>query len=188
MTRSAMRTMVLAAALGLFGQILAAQSLQDDLVAQLRAQGFTEFTVEETLLGRIRILAISPTLRREIVVTRNGDILRDYWEALTGDDTPRLILADPGDDDDSGNHGGGADDGSGDTDDGGGSGSGEDADGDGSGSGEDADGDGSGSGEDADGDGSEDDGGSGGSGENDSGSGGDDGSGSGGDDGGDDGN
>jgi len=184
--------MVLAAALGLFGQILAAQSLQDDLVAQLRAQGFTEFTVEETLLGRIRILAISPTLRREIVVTRNGDILRDYWEALTGDDTPRLILADPGDGDDSGNHGGGADDGSGDTDDGGGSGSGEDADGDGSeddggsgGSGEDDSGSGSG-GDDGGGSGGDD--GSGSGGDNGGGSGGDDGSGSGGDDGGDDGN
>lgn len=107
MTRTRVRTAVLALAFGILGQIAAAQTLQDDIVAQLRDQGFVEFNVEQTILGRIRIVALSATLRREIVLTRSGQILRDYWEHLDGstDTDRRPILSDPHEDD-----GGGDDD------------------------------------------------------------------------------
>ena len=107
MTRTGVRTAVLALAFGIVGHISVAQTLQDDIVAQLRDQGFVEFNVEQTILGRIRIVALSVTLRREIVLTHSGQILRDYWEQLDGstDIDRRPILSDPHEDD-----GGGDDD------------------------------------------------------------------------------
>ena len=46
-----------------------AQSVQDRIVQQLRDQGFAEIRISRTFLGRTRILATSPTLEREIVIT-----------------------------------------------------------------------------------------------------------------------
>lgn len=57
-----------------------------DIVAQLRAQGFSQITVTHTLLGRVRILAKGGRLAREIVLNPNtGEILRDYTDAGDGD-------------------------------------------------------------------------------------------------------
>ena len=60
-----------------------AQSFEDALVAQLRAQGFRQISVSRTLLRRVRIEAESPTQRREIILNpRTGEILRDYWQII----------------------------------------------------------------------------------------------------------
>ncbi len=72
------RETLLAAALG-FGISLAAPALAADfgetLVAQLRGQGYTDISVTRTLLGRIRIFAISTQFQREIIVNpRTGEI------------------------------------------------------------------------------------------------------------------
>lgn len=65
---------------------LAAPTL-DDIIAQLKGQGFTEITVSRTWLGRYRIEAESETQEREIVFNkRTGEILRDYWEDIERDD------------------------------------------------------------------------------------------------------
>lgn len=57
-----------------------------DIVAQLRAQGFSQITVTHTLLGRVRILAKAGRLAREIVLNPNtGEILRDYTDAGDSD-------------------------------------------------------------------------------------------------------
>lgn len=62
----------------------AAAEVQDSLVAQLRAQGFTSVDVSTTLLGRVRILASSDTMRREIVLNPGtGEVLRDYQESIS---------------------------------------------------------------------------------------------------------
>jgi hypothetical protein len=63
-----------AVALPLWGQEPA-----DAVVARLQAEGYTVRTVEQTLLGRIRIEAVKDGQRREVVVDRaTGEILRDY--------------------------------------------------------------------------------------------------------------
>jgi hypothetical protein len=87
-----------------------ADTIQDSIVAQLTQQGFHRIEVSRTLLGRIRILAFSDALEREIVFNpATGEILRDYWHDRdddTPDRTPRLVdPTDRGGDD----HGGGVD-------------------------------------------------------------------------------
>lgn len=72
-------------ALGLAAAISAAPAmaatLEERLVAQLRAQGYTEIRKSRTLLGRVRIEAERPGGEREIIFNpRTGEILRDYWE------------------------------------------------------------------------------------------------------------
>lgn len=96
-------------ALGLAAALpAAAQTIEEQVVRQLRAQGFTEISIERTLLGRIRIEAESVTHEREIVINPStGAILRDYWEARDNDgDGPRLV--DPRNDDQSDNPGSGS--------------------------------------------------------------------------------
>lgn len=80
----------------------------DRIRAQLRSQGYTRISLERTLLGRVRILAIGPGSRREIIVDpRTGEILRDLWQAMdntTGQAAGDSLLdgstsSDSGDDD-----------------------------------------------------------------------------------------
>jgi hypothetical protein len=58
----------------------AAETLADRIVAELRRQGYSRISVSRTLLGRVRIAAVSRRHSREIIVNpRTGEILRDYW-------------------------------------------------------------------------------------------------------------
>ena len=107
----------------------------DRILRELRQLGYTEVTVERTLLRRTRILAHSEEAEREIVVNpHTGEILRDLLipvskSGSTGknDDFPDGSSShgsgDDGDDDDGS---GGGDDGGGD--DGGGDDGGDDGD------------------------------------------------------------
>ena len=62
-----------------------AQSVQDQIVSQLRSQGFEQIELSRTFLGRIRVVAVSDTLERELVFNpTTGEILRDYWEERDG--------------------------------------------------------------------------------------------------------
>ena len=71
-----------------------AQSVQDQIVSQLTAQGFTRIEVSRTLLGRIKIDAKSATLDRELVFNPvTGEILRDYWHDNTpAANAPRVLI------------------------------------------------------------------------------------------------
>lgn len=83
----------------------AAQSVQDQIVSQLTAQGFTRIEVSRTLLGRVKIEARSPRLERELVFNPvTGEILRDYWEDRDdgGSVSPRVLIPRVGDDGDRG--------------------------------------------------------------------------------------
>ncbi|MGV6847287.1 MAG: hypothetical protein ACWA5A_02790 [Marinibacterium sp.] len=54
--------------------------VEDNIVRQLRDQGFDRIVVSRTLLGRSRIRASDDGASREIVVNPvTGEILRDYW-------------------------------------------------------------------------------------------------------------
>jgi hypothetical protein len=56
---------------------------QDLVTASLRDQGFEVTLVHWTWLGRIRIIAVSDDIRREIVINPNtGEILRDYSQVI----------------------------------------------------------------------------------------------------------
>ena len=110
-----------------------AASYVDQILAQLRAQGFENIEVETTWLGRARIAAVRGGVNREIVVNpTTGEVLRDLWLSASGGG-PRTITITIGDESDA-DHGGNSGDGGGDN---GGSGGGNG--GSGGGSGEDGD-------------------------------------------------
>ena len=97
-----MRYLLLALFLTIPG-LAAAQSVQDQIVSQLTAQGFTRIEVSRTLLGRVKIEARSPSLERELVFNPvTGEILRDYWQDRDDGEsaTPRVLIPRAGDDDD----------------------------------------------------------------------------------------
>jgi hypothetical protein len=83
----------LAVGLALVASIAVAQSPADGLVQQLREQGYVEFTVSRTLLGRVRVVALAPDgSQREIVFNpATGEILRDYSEAAYSGVAPRIL-------------------------------------------------------------------------------------------------
>ena len=57
-----------------------AGTTSEDIVEDLREQGFEGVSVETTWLGRVRILATRQDGQREIVLNpRTGEILRDVW-------------------------------------------------------------------------------------------------------------
>ncbi len=76
-------TWMLAALLALGAEALEAQTITDPVVEQLRQQGYVEFEVSRTLLGRVRVIALMPGGgRREIVINpATGEILRDRFDA-----------------------------------------------------------------------------------------------------------
>lgn len=84
---------VLATGLATGAGLAEAQSPADALVQQLREQGYVEFAVSRTLLGRVRVIALAPDgEQREIVFNpATGEILRDYSEAADGSAAPRVL-------------------------------------------------------------------------------------------------
>jgi hypothetical protein len=90
---------LIVAALVALGTAAGAQSPADAVVQQLAAQGYVDFNVSRTLLGRVQVIALAPNGgRREIVFNPNtGEILRDYLEAAEGSGSP-VVLDRPEDD------------------------------------------------------------------------------------------
>ena len=82
--------------------LASAQSVQEQIVSQLTAQGFTRIEISRTLLGRVKIEARSPSLDRELVFNpATGEILRDYWQNRSdGSAAPRVLIPDAHSDDD----------------------------------------------------------------------------------------
>jgi hypothetical protein len=91
------RSLLLCIGLAVSPMVASAQSAQDAIIRQLTEQGFVNISVTTTLLGRVRILAESADLRREIVFNPvTGEILRDFWEPRGGQTaTPRPTLVNP---------------------------------------------------------------------------------------------
>ncbi|MCK4860993.1 MAG: hypothetical protein KAS85_03640 [Rhodobacteraceae bacterium] len=57
-----------------------------NLVAELKAAGFTYIEIHRTFLGRARVLAISATEMREIILNpTTGEVLRDLVQENRGD-------------------------------------------------------------------------------------------------------
>jgi len=80
---SLLRLLLVVATLGLTVPAASAAPVSETVVSQLQEQGFTRIRVSRTLLGRTRIVAMSPQFRREIVLnSTTGEILRDYWKQI----------------------------------------------------------------------------------------------------------
>ena len=104
------------------------QTFVEQVITQLRAQGFQSIEVERTLLGRTRIAAHRTDGSREIVLNPNtGEILRDLWTSTSGRTSGRINIGSaagedsnsgPGGDDhnDNSGHGSGGGSGGGDDD------------------------------------------------------------------------
>lgn len=61
-------------------------SVVDQVIAQLKSQGYTKITMGRTFLGRTRIVAQNDEMRREIIINpATGEVLRDYWEVEDDD-------------------------------------------------------------------------------------------------------
>jgi hypothetical protein len=81
------------------------------ILRRLRAAGYGQISVSRTLLGRVRIVALKPGLRREIILNPNtGEVLRDLITTLDGTELPGALADDNGGQD-SGGQGGNDDDG-----------------------------------------------------------------------------
>lgn len=77
-----------------------AQSVTEQVVDQLRRQGYADVTVRRTLLGRVRITADGPRGQREVILNPGtGAILRDY-EDRNEDSSDRSGRDNDDDDDD----------------------------------------------------------------------------------------
>ena len=94
--RDLLRRLLVVVALATAALPHAAQAdTRDQIIAEMKAQGFTRITVQGTLLGRTRILAERPGGRREVVINpRTGVILRDYSTGAAG--TTRSATGDKG--------------------------------------------------------------------------------------------
>ena len=84
--------------IGLIGlpQLTAAQSVEDQVFAQLQEQGFMSIEVRRTFLRRLRFTAESAYFYRELVINpQTGEILRDYVRDIDGDKNhdrnPRIL-------------------------------------------------------------------------------------------------
>lgn len=75
-----------AVALGLaLGTPAFANSVEQAVINQLAAQGYTKIQVQKTLLGRTRFVATMGAGRREVIInTHTGEVLRDYTSATGG--------------------------------------------------------------------------------------------------------
>jgi hypothetical protein len=75
--------------------------ITQDVVAELRSMGYSQISVERTLLGRVKIEAEGSEGSREIIVNpRTGEILRDLFIRASGGNSGRLLRDDSRDDDD----------------------------------------------------------------------------------------
>ena len=89
-----------------------AATAADQIVTQLREQGFTDIDVEQTWLGRTRIVAERKDTSREIILNPGtGEILRDLWLQKGGKGAPKVKIGRDDDNDGSGNSGSGGDSG-----------------------------------------------------------------------------
>ncbi len=85
------KLMIIVALWAGFAGAVWARSFEDQLFANLQAQGYVIVEQGYTFLGRLRVLAQLGDMRREIVINPGtGEILRDYAFAA-----PNIALADP---------------------------------------------------------------------------------------------
>ena len=117
MRRAFMIVLAVVTALGLAAPVMAATAA-DQIVTQLRDQGFTQIEVEKTWLGRTRIVAERKDASREIILNPGtGEIFRDLGLPKGGNGSPKVKIGRDDDNDGSGSGESGGDSGEDDDDD-----------------------------------------------------------------------
>ena len=89
-----MRTFLLILCLSLAPVAAVAQTIEEQLTDQLIAQGYDDITFSRTLLRRLRVVAISETDERELILNpTTGQILRDRSKPLTEDGETSVTIS-----------------------------------------------------------------------------------------------
>ncbi len=68
-----------------------APEVADQIVAQMKEQGYTNISVETSLLGRTEIEGEKDGEEREVVLSKSGEILRDEVELEEDDDDDKDV-------------------------------------------------------------------------------------------------
>ena len=85
-----MKRLFLGAALFALATGAAAETISEQVISNLRAQGFEVVQMDRTWLGRMWILSRSATVQREVVFNpATGEILRDYAVLLAELNRPK---------------------------------------------------------------------------------------------------
>lgn len=82
----ALKTIALSTSLTLLATTAFSQTTQEDIVQMLTADGYTSIEIKWTLFGNIKIEGEGPGVEREIVLGKDGTILRDRLERDDADD------------------------------------------------------------------------------------------------------
>ena len=99
------KTILMSATAILMATTALAQSSRDDIIQELTDEGYTRIEITRTLFGNTKFEASGPTAEREIVLGKDGTILRDRTEiedddGEDGEDDPEDDLEDEEEDDD----------------------------------------------------------------------------------------
>ena len=88
------RALAIAFAISLFAPMAMAAPNLEQIIVQLKSQGYDDIEVERTWLGRIRIEAENERHEREIIINpRTGEILRDFSYVEDDDDDFKGLLS-----------------------------------------------------------------------------------------------
>ena len=74
------KTILISASFALMASTALAQSSKESIIEQLKQQGFTRIEISRTLFGNTRIEATGAGIEREIVLGREGTVMRDRSE------------------------------------------------------------------------------------------------------------
>ena len=97
------KTILISASFALMASTALAQNTKEDIIEQLTQQGFKRIEISRTLFGNTRFEATGPGIEREIVLGRDGTVMRDRSERDDeGDDNDDDSEDDDSEDDDSG--------------------------------------------------------------------------------------
>ena len=116
------KTILISTSFALMASTALAQTSKEDIIAQLTQQGFKRIEISRTLFGNTRFEATGPGIEREIVLGKEGTIVRDRSETDDEYDDERDDDEDDDDErdddsgDDEGDDHGGDDDSEGDSD------------------------------------------------------------------------
>lgn len=80
------KTIALSTSFALLASTALSQTTQEDIVRMLTEDGYTRIEIKRTLFGNIKIEGEGPGSEREIVLGKDGTILRDRVELEDEDD------------------------------------------------------------------------------------------------------
>lgn len=74
------KTILISTSFALLASTALAQSSKEDIIEQLKQQGFTKIEISRTLFGNTRFEATGAGVEREVVLSKGGTVMRDRSE------------------------------------------------------------------------------------------------------------